>query len=154
MHLVRPTAAHVDALMQWFPDAASVALWSPANHFPFVHDRFAREAKLEEVPSFMLVDATRAPLAFGQYYLRLGCCHLSRLVVAPAARGRGIGAVLIDQLCRRGCIELDTLRCSLFVLASNDRALRLYLRMGFVETPYPDRLPLPDCLYMTRDFCP
>ncbi len=145
--------AHIDALMQWFPDAASVAVWSPSNTFPFTgRERFILESKLDEISSWMLVDDADTPLAFGQYYARLGCCHLGRLVVAPARRGEGLGAELIQLLMARGTEELGLGRCSLFVLEHNTVARRLYARLGFVETHYPEALPLPNCLYLTRDY--
>jgi ribosomal protein S18 acetylase RimI-like enzyme len=150
--LVAPNDAHITALMQWFPDAASVALWSPANSFPFERERFIEDARLRELASFMLVDTGDAPLAFGQYYERLGCCHLGRLVVAPHRRREGLGEQLILHLLARGTQVLGTTRCSLFVLDYNERALRLYRRLGFTETPYPQPLPVPSCLYMTRDY--
>jgi RimJ/RimL family protein N-acetyltransferase len=146
------TNAHIDALMQWFPDAASVAVWSPSNTFPFAdRQRFILESKLDEIPSWMLVDDRDAPLAFGQYYARLGCCHLGRLVVAPERRGEGLGSELIRLLMARGTAELNATRCSLFVLDYNMPARRLYARLGFAESQYPDKLPLADVLYLTRE---
>ena len=139
--------------MQWFPDAASVAVWSPSNSFPFTdRQRFIVESKLDELASWMLVDDADTPLAFGQYYARLGCCHLGRLVVAPARRGEGLGSELIRQLLARGTAELGTTRCSLFVFNYNSVARKLYARLGFVETQYPEKLPLPDCLYLTLQY--
>ncbi len=149
--LVPPTDAHITALMQWFPDVASVALWSPSNDFPFERERFIVQAKLREIPSFMLVGAAGTPLAFGQYYERLGCCHLGRLVVAPEQRGKGIGELLVRELIVLGTASLGIARCSLFVLDYNTRARSLYRKLGFVETNYPEPLPLPDCLYLRRE---
>jgi RimJ/RimL family protein N-acetyltransferase len=146
------TNAHIDALMQWFPDAASVAVWSPSNSFPFSdRQRFILESKLDELASWMLVDDADTPLAFGQYYTRQGCCHLGRLVVAPERRGEGLGSELIRLLMARGTAELGTARCSLFVLDYNTTARKVYARMGFTEAAYPERMPLPNCLYLTRE---
>jgi RimJ/RimL family protein N-acetyltransferase len=145
--------AHIDALMQWFPDAASVAVWSPSNNFPFTdRQRFIVESKLDEIASWMLVDEADTPLAFGQYYTRQGCCHLGRLVVAPQRRGEGLGSELIRLLMARGTAELCTTRCSLFVLGYNTAARKLYARLGFTETQYPEKMPLPDCLYLTLQY--
>src|SRR5688572_30527025 len=130
LRLTTPTNAHIDALMQWFPDAASVAVWSPSNSFPFVdRTRFILESKLDELPSYVLVDDHEVPFAFGQYYARLGCCHLGRLVVAPARRGAGLGSELIRLLMERGSAELGAARCSLFVLDYNTAARKLYARL-------------------------
>ena len=148
--LVVPSSAHIDSLMQWFPDAACVAIWSPSNSFPFVPERFVTETMLHKHPSFMLVNTEEVPLAFGQYYERLGCCHLSRLVVNPLRRQEGVGAELVSQLCDAGKAALSLQRCSLFVMQHNAAALRLYARLGFTVVPYPEEIPLPACLYMQR----
>jgi RimJ/RimL family protein N-acetyltransferase len=153
LRLASPSNAHIDALMQWFPDAASVAVWSPSTRFPFTEQaRFILESKLDEIPSWVLVDDADTPLAFGQYYARHGCCHLGRLVVAPERRGEGLGAALIRLLIERGTAELGTARCSLFVLDYNTPARKLYAKLGFTETQYPEKLPVPDCLYLTRPY--
>jgi RimJ/RimL family protein N-acetyltransferase len=150
--LVAPTDAHIDALMQWFPDAASVAVWSPSNSYPF-NDRvrFLMETKLDELASFFLVDERDAPLAFGQYYERLGCCHLGRLVVAPERRSEGLGSQLIRELMQKGASALNLQRCSLFVLDYNVGARKLYHKLGFRETQYPENMPLERCLYLTAE---
>ena len=151
LRLASLSNAHIDALMQWFPDAASVAVWSPSTSFPFSDRvRFILESKLDELPSYMLVDDRDTPLAFGQYYERLGCCHLGRLVVAPERRGAGLGRELIMQLMAKGSAELGTARYSLFVLDYNTAARKLYARLGISETAYPETIPLPNCLYQTR----
>lgn len=150
-HLVPVAEQHVSELMTWFPDSASVALWSPDNSFPFERERFVAEAMLNRVASFVLLDHDESPVAFGQFYPRHGCCHLARLVVAPNRRNAGFGAALVLQLSALGMTALSTSRCSLFVLAHNERALRLYRRLGFIEAVYPEKLPLPACIYMIRN---
>lgn len=149
------TNAHIDALMQWFPDAASVAVWSPSTAFPFTdRQRFILESKLDEIPSWMLVDDAGTPLAFGQYYARQGCCHLGRLVVAPQHRGQGLARELIRLLMARGTAELGMTRCSLFVLDHNAVARKVYASLGFAESPYPENaaagLPVPDAAVQGR----
>src|SRR5690606_27253774 len=101
-------------------------------------------------PSYVLVGASGELLAYGQYYLRVGRCHLGRLVVAPAHRGRGVGARLVHELVALGSAQLGVSECSLFVVAQNTRAVALYRRLGFTPSPYPE----PDAetspyLYMT-----
>jgi ribosomal protein S18 acetylase RimI-like enzyme len=57
------------------------------------------------------VDEEGQVLAFGQYYERAGRCHFGRLVV------------------------------SLFVIADNAPAIRLYERLGFAPAVYPEDDP-------------
>jgi ribosomal protein S18 acetylase RimI-like enzyme len=140
---------HLPELMCWFPDAPSCAIWAgPGFRFPFTPATFREDLRLD-LASFALQDDAGALLGFGQHYLREGRCHLARLAIAPQARGRGAGAVLIRELLRRSCRALATRECSLFVLESNTAARRLYTRLGFAPAPYPGgAIPLADCLYL------
>jgi ribosomal protein S18 acetylase RimI-like enzyme len=97
----------------------------------------------------VLVDSAGTLLGFGQYYLREGRCHFGRLAINPGIRSQGRGTQLISLLARLGCERLNVKECSLFVSDGNDRAERLYARIGFQQADYPTgRLPLPNCKYM------
>lgn len=66
------------------------------------------------------------------------------LVVAPGARGRGIGEALV-----RACVERARALpdCARIVLSTDSQmaaAHRVYERMGFVRTPERDWSPIPD----------
>ncbi|HET7204600.1 MAG TPA: N-acetyltransferase, partial [Steroidobacteraceae bacterium] len=101
------------------------------------------------LPTWALLDGADNFVAFGQYYLRVGRCHLARLAVAPGVRGRGFGERLIRELRARGGTELGVRSFSLFVMAGNAPALRLYRRLGFTEVDYPEPLPPSEkMLYM------
>jgi ribosomal protein S18 acetylase RimI-like enzyme len=58
--------------------------------------------------------------------------HITQVCVAPETRGTGLGYALVRQsllsMAARGCQSV-----SLTVTASNDAAVNLYLRMGFVN---------------------
>ncbi len=90
-------------------------------------------------------------IAFGQFYLRLGHCHLGRLVVNPQHRGQGIINQLIQQLAIKGTKTLGNTSLSLFVLTTNPSAINAYKRLGFNEFIYPESLPLENCIYMTLE---
>ena len=92
----------------------------------------------------------RTLLAFGQIYNRLDHCHLGRLVVSPAFRGQGVGRKLVELLLEEGQRILGLSESSLFVLSDNQAAMKLYQNMGFVETQYPESIPLENCLYLTK----
>lgn len=138
--------------MTWFPDKASCNEWGgPEFRFPFTRETFLQDTNVESVPSWVLVDRGGGIAGFGQYYLRLGRCHLARVAVAPRLRGQGIGSILINELCRKGTSELGAATFSLFVLPGNRRARRLYQRLGFAETPYPEPATVFEgCVYMVR----
>lgn len=148
--LQRFDESRLPELMGWFPDRASCQTWGgPGFRHPFTADTFREDAKLDSLPSLALMMPDGSLGAFGQYYRRLGRCHLSRLAVAPALRGRGIGTTLVRELCRLGAADLGVDTFSLFVLPGNERAERLYRRLGFAPMPYPEPAPEFDgCTYM------
>ena len=145
-------------LMSWFPDQASCRMWGgPEFRYPFDKTTFQEDSRILSLPSWSVTGSDGSLSAFGQYYLRAGRCHLSRLAVAPRLRGRGIGSTLVRELCQLGCESLAVTSCSLFVLPGNESALRLYHRLGFVAVPYPDPDPVfAECIYMVAsrsDLC-
>lgn len=140
--LVPATDDHVRALMPWFPDRRSCAIWGgPQFRHPFSEATFFEDACVRKLPSYVLLDAEGQVQAFGQYYLRAGRCHLGRLVVSPARRGQGIGARLVRGLVDLGTQRLGVAECSLFVVPDNAPAIGLYERLGFVPAEYPEDDP-------------
>ena len=137
-------------LMSWFPDPASCRTWGgPEFRYPFDETTFREDSRILSLPSWSLPGSDGNLSAFGQYYLRSGKCHLSRLAVAPRLLGQGIGSALVRELCQLGCEALAVASCSLFVLPGNESALRLYRRLGFVAVAYPDPDPVfAECIYM------
>jgi len=153
-HVVLRTATRDDllAMMSWFPDCRSCRIWGgPEFRYPFTEQSFQDDARLEVVPSYVYA-TDRTLIGFGQYYLRAGRCHVSRLAVSPALRGSGWGSQLLSALIDLGSTALRVDRCSLFVSADNQRAARLYKRLGFAEAPYPGPEPaIPEVLYLIAE---
>jgi len=136
--------------MSWFPSRESCQIWGgPEFRFPFTAQSFHADCHLE-LPSRVLLDGGGMLCGFGQYYLRARRCHLARLAIAPALRGRGLGARLIELLSDEGRAALGVEHCSLFVSIANTTALALYERLGFARAAYPGDLPIPGCHYMVR----
>jgi ribosomal protein S18 acetylase RimI-like enzyme len=153
MKLEAAQHSHLPELMRWFPDQQSCAMWGgPEFRFPFTLDTFREDLRLH-LPSYSVVGDTGEFLGFGQYYVRVGRCHLARLAISPPHRGRALGEFLIRELCRIGCRELNAKDCSLFVMESNAPALKLYRRLGFVDAQYPGDMPsLAGVIYMVVPF--
>lgn len=151
MKLVEADIGHVRNLMTWFADAPSVAIWGgPGFRFPFDEESFLKDMRWGELASRALVDDAGELAAFGQYYDRIGRCHLGRLAVHPERRGGRIGETLVRLMCAEGCRALNATECSLFVYETNVRAVRLYERLGFRVMPYPETFPgLDGIVYMT-----
>ena len=135
-------SARVPELMRWFDDREATQVWGgPEFRFPFTEASFREDAKIASLPTRMLVAEDGRLVAFGQFYLRAGRCHLGRLAVLPAARGGGLGTQLIRDICAEGRPLLGAGSCSLFVVPSNTRARALYERLGFHAAPYPEPAP-------------
>ena len=137
--LVPATRDHLREMMAWFPSPESCTLWGGAEfRYPFTEATFVADSRCEELPTYSLVAEEDALLGFGQYYDRVGRCHLGRLVISPDHRGRGLGTRLIEKLIELGAPALRANECSLFVARTNPAAARLYERLGFTIAPYPD----------------
>ncbi len=77
-------------------------------------------------------------------------CEMKRLYVMPECRGLKIGFALVEQVIRAGkdagydAMVLDT-------LASLDKSLSLYYRMGFKEIPPYYHNPYPGVVYLQKE---
>jgi UDP-4-amino-4,6-dideoxy-N-acetyl-beta-L-altrosamine N-acetyltransferase len=60
-------------------------------------------------------------------------CEFSILIGSDASRGKGIGEFATRGALRHAFADLNLRRINLTVLASNERALRLYTKVGFVQ---------------------
>lgn len=150
MKLQRFDEIHLPELMTWFRSLGELQTWGgPEFRFPFTEMTFREDSKVRSLPTWALVEEDGKLAAFGQCYLRVGRCHFGRLAVSPSRRGRGYGTTLIRELARRGTAEFGVESMSLFVVATNPRAITLYRRLGFSEAPYPEPSPATDCfIYM------
>ena len=142
--------AHLAHLMGWFADESACRSWGgPGFRFPFTETTFREDTRFGTLRTWSLVDAEDELLAFGQYYLRVGRCHLAHLAVKPEFRGHRVGERLVLELCRVGSGELRVDSYSLFVMLDNTSALRLYDRIGFAPAAYPDpSLKIEGMVYM------
>ncbi len=150
--LETPRASDIDELMNWFPDARSVDIWSgPRFRYPFTRESFHEDCRIDDILSYALFDPDGAMAAFGQVYERHDRGHLARLITHPEMRRRGIGKRLIEMLMRAARDVCGHTKYSLFVLRDNAPAYQCYLKMGFVVQDYPDDAPLADkCFFLTR----
>ncbi len=142
----------VDEVMAWFPDAASVDIWSgPGFRFPFSTVTFREDLRLDEMASWVLRRPGGELAAFGQSYERHGRGHLARLVVDPALRGQGAGKRLIQHIIGALDARYGYDEYSLFVYRHNETAYRCYRSMGFGVVEYPEDAAMADkCFFLTR----
>jgi len=151
MELIEPTKDQLVEMMGWFTNEDELKDWAGPNfRFPYDLDSFTNDLSLDSLNSFSLLSDKSRFLAFGQYYLRLGRCHLGRLIVAPHYRGRGVAATFLSELSRHGMKRLGVSSLSLFVLSHNESAIKAYEKFGFRFVAYPEKMPLKNCLYMIK----
>jgi len=150
MQLLACTHQDLVGVFRWFHSEKSVLYWAgPDVTYPLQVKRFKTETKFDQSHSYVLKQG-RQLLAFGQIYNRLEHCHLGRLVVSPAFRGQGVGRYLVEVLLAQGVQKLGLAKGSLFVLADNKPAIKLYQAMNFKVTDYPETTAVKNGLYMTR----
>ena len=65
-----------------------------------------------------------------RYHAERKLFQLTRLYLHPDYWGRGIGACCLSEVIRRGQ-EIQANRIEIYVLRTNERAIRAYLRAGF-----------------------
>ncbi|WP_326533816.1 GNAT family N-acetyltransferase [Pseudorhodoferax sp.] len=132
-----PSASDYAVIASWIPDAAAGLRWAgPRLPFPFSASALP---ELLAVPgggeaSYSLINEAENPCGFGQHWvLQPGAVHLGRIIVAPSARGRGIGRALCHQLIAAALHATGATAVTLRVYKDNTVAVRLYASLGFVE---------------------
>ncbi len=123
-----------------------------AEHLRDVSTRAAHATVLvalidDELAGSLTVATRGGPYAEGH---DPGTAVIRMLVTAPAFRGRGVGAALVERAIT--CARED--RCSVVRLSTQESmkaAHRVYERLGFTRTPARDWRPLPDLELMTYE---
>jgi len=153
MNIVKAELEHARDLMGWFPDKESVIRWgSPYMRYPLHWESFLEDMYWGRMSSRVALEEDGSLLGFGQFYLKLGRCHLARLVVNPDIRGRGLGKKFIAALMKHGSEHLGTGEFSLYVMTENKPAFNCYRSLGFNLAPYPHGDPqLENCVFMLAD---
>lgn len=132
--LRQPEPADYQTLASWVPDAFNCLRWAgPRVSFPFTVAEFSDRLAVAGGESYFLAEERATPCAFGQHWVLVpGAVHLGRIIVAPAARGRGIGRMLCEQLIEQAIQRAGANIVTLRVYDDNLAAVKLYSRLGFV----------------------
>lgn len=154
LKLIPCNKKQLEIVRTWSSGKNELTQWAGPNiRFPHTLNTFLTDLKFQELPSYGLINDKKELVAFGQYYQRLGHCHLGRLIVNPEYRRQGIASILVETLSVKAKQDLKLSPLSLFVYQNNTAALTLYKKLGFIETCYPEKMPLDDCLYLTKVDC-
>ncbi|MGJ6963631.1 GNAT family N-acetyltransferase [Streptosporangium sp. G11] len=132
MDLLPFAATYAATVAGWPASSREVAMWCGRQEFPLparVVDDWQRG---EDVRSHVLL-ADGALLGYGELWIDTeeDEIELARIIVAPGARGRGIGRELVRGL---AALARDAGYANVFmrVHPDNDRALRCYRGAGFL----------------------
>jgi RimJ/RimL family protein N-acetyltransferase len=131
------TETDVALILDWITTEEDMLLWSgTAFRWPLDAARLATAAAEPDRRSWTAVDPGTGA-AVGHVSLLVDTRHrtgrLGRILTAPTARGRGLGARLVDAALDVAFDELRLHRVGLGVYSHNATALRLYERSGFVR---------------------
>ena len=128
-----PEPADYEVIASWVPDAGSCLRWAgPRVPFPFTAAELPRLLTMAGGRSYCLAEGAASPLGFGQHWvLRPGAVHLGRIIISPAARGRGLGRLLCQLLVAQAIAATGAAEMTLRVFRSNTAALSLYSSLGF-----------------------
>lgn len=131
----------VPELISWIDGPETLALWSGNSGFtwPLDEDQVLRytDTAGPRLKIWTAVDEADPAEAIGHASLALDppgwTGRLAKIMVAPSARRRGVGAGLVTAALRIAFDVLDVHRVSLGVYAHNAPAIRLYERLGFTR---------------------
>lgn len=121
---------------------------------PWTRDMYARELQNRSVCHVLLVRTADCRVAgFCAFWLVFDEVHINNVAMRPRFRAQGIGTALLQHVLAEAR-QLGARRATLEVRASNERARRLYERLGFYvagvrRNYYTD--PVEDALILWRD---
>lgn len=132
-----PERADYAALGTWIEDAASCLRWAgPRLKFPFATERLEELLAEPGASSFVMSRGPAKALGFGQFWVReAGVAHLARVILAPSARGQGLGSTLCTLLMAQAKRETGADTFTLRVYRDNHPALTIYEGLGFTVVP-------------------
>jgi ribosomal protein S18 acetylase RimI-like enzyme len=145
---------HMLEIMSWFPEVSDLRRWGgPEMRFPFREKSFLEDIHWKKISSYSAITNQGQLLGFGQFYEKLGRCHLARLAVSPHYRGLGLGKTFVRSLMHVGQQQLNTNKFSLYVLSNNAPAVACYQSLGFELAKTPEEVTnMKYCVYMIAAF--
>jgi ribosomal-protein-alanine N-acetyltransferase len=121
---------------------------------PWTREMYSWELRNRSVCHMFLVRTRECPVAgFCAFWLVFDEVHINNVAMRPAFRAQGIGTALLTHALAEAR-RLGARRATLEVRASNERARRLYERLGFYVAGVRRRYytdPVEDALILWRD---
>jgi RimJ/RimL family protein N-acetyltransferase len=135
---LRPFAADdAEDVLTWIASEEEMVLWSGTTlSWPLSRAQLLARNAVPNRRNWTAADRHTGK-ALGHVSLVVDTAHrsgrLAGVLIAPEARGRGLGATLVDMVLDVAFDELHLHRVGLGVFSHNTTALRLYERLGFVR---------------------
>ncbi|WP_431947045.1 GNAT family N-acetyltransferase [Actinacidiphila sp. bgisy167] len=131
----RAGTAYADTVAGWPATAREVSLWCGRQEHPLPGAAVAEWRDAEDVEAHLLYEG-RELVGYGELWVDAeeDEVEIARVIVAPSARGRGLGRRLITELTARARLT-GLAEVFLRVHPDNDGALRCYLGAGYVPVP-------------------
>jgi len=132
--LREPIAPDYEALATWITDANACTRWAgPLLPFPFSVNALPRLLQAPGATSHSMSQDGEDFLGFGQFWPRdHDAVHLGRVIVAPQARGQGLGKTLCLLLAKAALNATQANMVTLKVYRDNPAAMNTYTSLGFV----------------------
>jgi ribosomal protein S18 acetylase RimI-like enzyme len=145
------TKNDLETVIKWIPDAKSCMVWAgPKVIFPIEMEQLCDVIEIDKNHTYSLSDDTNL-LALGQIRMfenKRG--HLSRIIVKPESRSKGIGRIFCLELINKAR-KLNCKTISLNVNKDNQVARSLYKMLGFIlPSIQPDDIR-EDIIYMEME---
>lgn len=100
---------------------------------PWSRESYRRELEENDLAHYWGVFADGRLIGFAGYWLILDEGHITNVAVAPEHQNRGVGRFLVQGVIN-GCVAGGGKFLTLEVRASNEAALHLYEKAGFIST--------------------
>jgi [ribosomal protein S18]-alanine N-acetyltransferase len=121
---------------------------------PWTRDMYSWELRNRSVCHILIVRTEDCRVAgFCAFWLVFDEIHINNMALRPRFRAQGIGTALLSHVLAKGR-ELGARRATLEVRTSNDRARRVYERLGFYVAGTRRHYytnPVEDALILWRD---
>jgi len=132
MDLVPFAPTQAGLVASWPRSAEEVVMWCGKQEFPLPVETVDAWQHSEEVRAYLLI-ADDVPIGYGELWLdaQEDEVELARIILAPAARGRGVGRALVLSLLSEA-VKIGWSDIFMRVHPDNTVALRCYRGAGFV----------------------
>jgi RimJ/RimL family protein N-acetyltransferase len=133
MNIRVSTLDDLQSLHDWIPDAHACKTWGgPKVRFPFTVDTVREDIQFDLYNTYSLIGEANELLGLGQVVdIDDTRFHLARVIIRPDRQNKGLGFEFCKALIEEGLSKYGKRNITLKVNLDNQRAIKLYQRMGF-----------------------